>query len=217
VKKSVVVVYYSFSTQTAKLVHRLRKGFRQAGFEVETLKIVPEKELSFPLYSIPKTIFMMITTFLRKRIGIRPVDKRLIESANLVVIAGPTWSYNPSGPILDFLDRYSNLLKAKDVLPVISCRKYWRAHFNYLKGKIESAGGRCMGPIVFTHNIKEPWSTVGTFMTIAGINPRSFAFMRRYYPRYGHNHEQLKQMEQQARTLAMRLYKRQGEPTSPDL
>jgi len=212
VKKSVVIVYYSFSTQTAKLVHRLRKGFRQSGFQVETLKIVPCKKLSFPLHSVPKTILMMLTTFLRKRVKIRPVDKALIKSSDLVVLAGPTWSYNPSGPILDFLDRYSHLLKDKYVLPVISCRKYWRTHFNYLRKKIDSAGGRCMNPLVFTHKVKEPWSTIGTFMTIAGISPRSFRFMRKHYPRYGHNHAQLEEMEKKAKELANSI-KRKSEPT----
>ena len=207
VSKSVIIIYYSLSTQTAKLVHRLRKGFRQEGFNVQTLKLIPTKKLSFPLHSIPKTIFMMLTTFLRRRIPIRPIDSTQIKEAEIVVLAGPTWSYNPSGPMLDFLDKYIGLLKDKIVLPVISCRKYWRSHFNYLRRKVESAGGRCMQPIVFTHNIKEPWSTIGTFMTIAGINPRSYPLIRKHYPRYGHNKIQLNQMESKARDIATSLMK----------
>ncbi len=204
-RPSVTIVYFSFSNQTAKLVHHLRKGFRSQGFDVETVKLVPEEKLTFPLHSISKTMVMMLKTFLRNRVPIKPIDEAPIERADIIVLAGPTWSYNPSGPVLSFLDRYSSLLKDKDVQPVISCRKYWRTHFNYLKKKIQQAGGRPREPFVFTHNVKEPWSTIGTFMTIAGINPKQHAFIRKYYPRYGHNHAQLVEMEKKARELASSL------------
>ncbi|NPA95649.1 MAG: flavodoxin family protein [Thermodesulfobacteria bacterium] len=201
----VAIVYYSFSNQTAKLVHHLRKGFRSEGFDVETVKLVPRDRLTFPLHSVPKTIAMMLKTFFRKRVPIKEIDTSPIEKASLVVLAGPTWSYNPSGPVLSFLDKYAPILAGKDVQPVISCRKYWRTHYGYLKKKIERAGGRARDPFVFTHNVKEPWSTIGTFMTIAGINPKQHALMRKYYPRYGHNHTQLVEMEKKARDLAKSL------------
>ncbi len=203
--KRALIIYYTFSTQTAKLVHHLRKGFKEAGIEVETLKLIPEKKLSFPLHSVSRTISMMLRTFFRQRVQIKPVDKEQIRKADIIVLAGPTWSYNPSGPVLDFLDKYSYLLKGKKVLPVISCRKYWRTHYRYLKRKITSCGGKCLSPIVFTHLIKEPWSTIGTFMTIAGINPRHHSFMRKHYPRYGHNQTQLAEMEKRARDIARSL------------
>ncbi len=203
--KSVLVIYYSFSNQTAKLVHHLRKGFKEAGIEVDTLKLIPKKKLSFPLHSVARTISMMLRTFFRQRVRIRSVDKEKITKADMVVLAGPTWSYNPSGPVLDFLDRYSDLLEGKKVLPVISCRKYWRSHYRYLKKKIDSCRGKCLVPVVFTHKVKEPWSTIGTFMTIAGINPRHHSLTRKYYPRYGHNQAQLAEMEERARGIARSL------------
>ena len=203
--KSVLVIYYSFSNQTVKLVHHLRKGFKDAGIEVDTLKLIPKKKLSFPLHSVARTISMMLRTFFRQRVCIKPVDQEKIRKVDTIVLAGPTWSYNPSGPVLDFLDRYSGLLKGKKVLPVISCRKYWRTHYRYLKKKIDSSGGECLAPVVFTHKVKEPWSTIGTFMTIAGINPRHHSFMRKHYPRYGHNQAQLAEMEKRARDIARSL------------
>ena len=204
-KRLVTIVYFSFSTQTAKLVHHLGKGLEKGGFHVESVKLQPIEKLSFPLNSISKTLIMMMKTFFRSRVPIKQLDESHLEKADLVIIAGPTWSYNPSGPVLAFLDRYLHLLKGKKVLPVISCRKYWKTHYKYLKKKIDLAKGQCMAPIVFTHNIKEPWSTIGTFMTIAGINPRHHSFMRKHYPRYGHTKKQLTELEARAKELAKQL------------
>ncbi len=201
-KKLALIIYYTFSNQTAKLVHHMRKGLREEGINVETVKLLPDERLSFPLHSIQRTVAMMLKTFFRKRVRIRPVDGSPIETADLLVLAGPTWSYNPSGPVLYFLDQYGELLSNKNVLPVISCRKYWRSHFRYLEKKISSRGGTCLEPIVCTHNVSEPWSTIGTFMTIAGINPRHHAFMRKHYPRYGHSPVQLAQIKEKARDIA---------------
>ncbi len=121
---------------------------------------------------------------------------------DLVILAGPTWSYNPSGAILYFLDHFAKrVLAGKMVLPVISCRGYWRLHWFGLKRFISRLGGTPLRPWVFEHKVAEPWRTIGVFLTIAGKRPMRNRLLRRHYSRYGHSRAQTEAVEAMAERL----------------
>ncbi len=202
---AVTIIYYSFSAQTASLVKAMAHGLETGGIRVEKIRLVPRQILRFPLRSILRTFRMMLTTFLRRRITIA-APKEMRQNPDLIILAGPTWSYNPSGPVLYFLDRYGRqYLGGMAVLPLISCRGYWRLHAAGLKRMLRRCAAEPLTPLVFTHPNPEPWRTIGVFLKIAGRTPEKSPLLKRHYSRFGHSHEQIIRAEEYGRVLARSL------------
>ncbi len=193
---SVLILFYSFSNQTRRMVHVAEEVLRAEGLSFHEERIRPRHPLPFPVNSISNTFVLMIKTFFRWRVPIEPLSQRaLTGDFDLVILAGPTWSYNPSGPVLSLLDLYGpKLFRTRRVLPLISCRSYWKSHYRYLRGRIQSVGGTVLPPIVLRHPLKEPWKTLGVFLTIAGRNPKRIPLLREHYVQYGHTREQLEEL-----------------------
>jgi hypothetical protein len=137
---------------------------------------------------------MMIQTFLRKRYPVQAVNPICFEPWDIVILAGPTWSYNPSGPVLSLIDRDGKrLFTGKTVVPFISCRGYWRVHYFGLKAMLKHCGAHVVAPIVFSHPTPEPWRTIGVFLKLAGKAPEAgSSWFRCFYPKYGHSRQQVK-------------------------
>ena len=202
----VAIVYFSYSCQTAKLVKAIKEGLEENGVEVISQRIYPKEKLFFPFKNSIETLYMMFKTFFRVRMEIEDMDLDFLHDTDVVILGGPTWSYNPSGPILFFLDKYGHLLAEKQVIPLISCRKYWKHHYRYLRKRLATLGAIVNDPWVFDHKVKdEPWSAIGTFLTLAGKNPKHSPFMRRHYPKYGHSKEAFERAHQLAAILAKKL------------
>lgn len=197
-KKRVLIISYSFSSQTRNLLNGLVEGLEESGVEVSWEHLTPVTELRFPIGTVTATILMMVQTFFRKRYPVQPVDVRCFDHWELIILAGPTWSYNPSGPVLSLLDRDGKRLFAgKTVLPFISCRGYWRVHYYGLKELLKRCGAVVVAPIVFSHPTPEPWRTVGVFLKLAGKVPEAgSSWFRRFYPKYGHSRQQVKDCRQ---------------------
>lgn len=202
----VLLLYYSFSGQTSGLLNNLGIGLKQEGLEVKFVKLRPVTPLRFPLGSIVATLKMMLLTSLRTRITITEPEAWVWKDYDLIILAGPTWSYNPSGPILDLLDRFGQrLFQDQTVLPIISCRGYWRAHWYGLKRLLEKCGARVPNRIVFSHPASEPWRTIGVFLKIAGKAPERSDLLGRYYNRYGHSKQQLLEAEKLGAAIGVAL------------
>ncbi|MDH4332904.1 MAG: hypothetical protein OEV89_10060 [Desulfobulbaceae bacterium] len=187
----VLILYYSLSAQTSVLVHRLGAGLEAQGVHPVCERLQPIIPRKFPIGTVPATLAMMLATFLRMRIPIQPLPPSCWERYDLIVLAGPTWSYNPSGPVLSLLDRDgARLFGGQQVLPLISCRGYWRMHWLSLRWQLERCGGKVVNRMIFAHPSKEPWRTIGVFLKLAGRVPERSRWLGRYYPRYGHSREQ---------------------------
>lgn len=206
-KKCVLVIYFSFSSQTRNLIRAIVNGLEEAGVEVKTEMLKPIETLQFPLKSYYKTIKMMIVTSLRSRIAIKPIGDQCLEVYDLILLAGPTWSYNPSGPILTFIDRDGKrVMQDRNVMPVISCRGYWRVHLWGLKKLLNRCGATIASPVIFTHTTREPWRTIGVFLKLVGKVPESGkSWFRRYYPKYGHSRMQIKEAERIGQAIGRHL------------
>lgn len=190
-QKKILILSYSFSGQTSGLLRQLQTALLQTGHLVIKEKVTPCQPLKFPTSSVAACLKMMITTFLRLRVPIQALSPACHQPFDLIILAGPTWSYNPSGPILSLLDRYGpTLFKDQTVLPVISCRGYWRLHRYGLKRILARFGATMPNTIVFSHPPKEPWRTIGVFLKIAGKSPERWPILSRHYPHFGHSKEQ---------------------------
>jgi len=164
----ICIIYYSLSGQSRGLTNLLAAGIRSREVDVFIDQIITQEKIGFPFKSVFATLKIMLVTFFRKRMAIQPISEQCYQSYDYYILAGPTWSYNPSGPILDLLDRFGEkLFKGKKVIPLISCRGYFRMHENVLK----RCGADLEESIVFSHPVSEPWSTIGVFLRSAGYHP----------------------------------------------
>jgi len=192
--KKILIICYSLSGQTSNLLARLTIGLESAGVTVTIERLRPLKPLRFPFGSIRATVLMMLLTFFRKRIPIAPLSDKCKGCHDLIILAGPTWSYHPSGPILSLFDRDGSTLFARQrVITLISCRGYWRMHWFGLAALLKKHGASVVNRIIFTHPSKEPWRTIGVFLKLAGRSPERSRLIGRYYPRYGHEKKQLEE------------------------
>lgn len=194
ISPKVLFLYYSFSGQTGVLINRMAAGLKEQGVEVFFEKLKPVKHLRFPTSGIIKTYVMMFATFLRIRVPIKELSSKCRQDFDLIILSGPTWSYNPSGPILAFLDRDgSEILGDRDVLPLISCRGYWKLHWMGLRRMLTRCGANIVNVMAFSHPSPEPWRTIGVFLKIAGKNPERSGFISKYYKKFGHSTEQMEE------------------------
>ncbi len=102
--RRVLIIYYSCSGQTRKLVNAFAAGLEEGGVEVGLQPLRSMHRIPFPPGSMGRALAMMVRTFFRCRNPIGALDGRAHEQWQVIVLAGPTWSYNPSGPVLSLLD-----------------------------------------------------------------------------------------------------------------
>ena len=74
-QKRILVLYYSFSSQTKNLVHALLDSMAEYEAEVVCERLVPAIPQHFPIGTIPKTVKKMIVTLFRQRIPIEPLPE----------------------------------------------------------------------------------------------------------------------------------------------
>ncbi len=190
--KRILILQYSFSAQTRNLVRSMVEGLEEYPVSVFRERLNPVTDQHFPIGTIPKTVKKMIVTLFRQRVPIEPLSAPCFEDYDLVILAGPTWSYNPSGPVMSLLDRDGErLFRDQVVLPVISCRGFWRAHWWGIRSLLKGLGATVPNGIIFSHPSKEPWCTIGVFLKLAGKVPEKMAFMQPHYKKYGHTRPQL--------------------------
>ena len=205
-KKKILIIFFSFSSQTNNLVQALSRGLEKTHIEVVKERLIPVNPLRFPIGTIKGTVQMMLVTFFRKHIPIEPIAAHCFADFDLIILAGPTWSYNPSGPILSLLRRDGKrLFNSNLVLPLISCRGYWRLHWWGLKRLLCKSGATVVNLIVFTHPNPEPWRTIGVFLKLAGKIPEKKSWLANKYHKYGHSKQQLQEAKKFGRILGIEL------------
>jgi len=190
------------------VLSRLVAGLEEKGVEATVERLVPKQQLRFPLGSVRATLMMMLITLLRKKMAIEPIDEHCFQQYDCIILAGPTWSYNPSGPVLGLLDQHGKrLFDGSTVVPLISCRGYWRMHWFGLRRLLRKLGATVPNVLIFTHPTREPWRTIGVFLKLAGKTPERLLGV--YYPRYGHSREQQEQAYQYGLILGEALLQKQ--------
>lgn len=206
-KKRVLVIYYSYTQQTKLQLKKFISGLEDAGIEVSRERLEAITPYEFPFRTNMRLAMALLMTFFKKRMAIKPVSEDCFGAWDCIVLAGPTWSYHPSGPMLDFLDRYGrDVCGGKLVVPFISCRAYWRLHFWTLKRHLGACGSNVQNPIVFTHPQDEPWRVIGLILQLRGkMMRRENSWFRRHYPSYGHSIEQGGQATEAGKILAKKL------------
>lgn len=207
-KKKVLIAFFSFSSQTNNLIQAMIRGLEKYDVDVVKERLIPVNQLRFPIGTIQGTLRMMLVTFFRKRIPIEPINNQCFDDYDLIILAGPTWSYNPSGPILTLFDRDGErLFRNKLVMPLISCRGYWRIHWWGLKRLLCKNGAKVVNLIVFSHPNPEPWRTIGVFLKLAGRIPEKKSWFAGKYRKYGHSRKQIQEAKHFGKMIGKELMK----------
>ncbi|MBU1566339.1 MAG: hypothetical protein KJ630_12035 [Proteobacteria bacterium] len=206
-KKRVLIVYYSYTQQTKTLLKKFIYGLESGGVEVSQERLEPLNPYEFPFRSNIRLAIAMAMTFFQKRMTIKPLAANCFGTWDCIILAGPTWSYHPSGPVLDFLDRYGrDVCGGKKIIPFISCRSYWRLHYWTLKRRLVLYGSEVNKPIVFLHPQKEPWRFIGLILQLRGkMMRRENSWFRHRYPGYGHSKRQGGEAMEEGKKLAIKL------------
>lgn len=206
--KRVLVIYYTFTQQTRLQVLRFIAGLEEAGIEVTQERLVPIAPYTFPFKTFFHLAIAMVATLFQRRMPIHPVAAHCTEHWDCIVLAGPTWSYNPSGPILSFLDHYGKTVcGGRTVVPFISCRAFWRFNYGLIRYRLKRFGATVEKPVVYTHPVQEPWRSLGLLLKLMGkFGQKRYSWLRRYYPQYGHSDAQHLDAVEQGRQLAHRLH-----------
>jgi len=206
-RKRVLIVFYSFTQQTRILLKKFVEGLEGEGIEVALERLEPIDPYEFPFKTNFNLAVAMVRTFFRHRMKIHPVSPQCFEDWDCIVLAGPTWSYHPSGPMLDFLDKYGRQVCAdKKVIPLISCRSYWRLHYWTVKQHLKGYSAKPTAPIVFVHPIREPWRFIGLVLQLRGkMIRKEKSWFRKHYPGYGHSKEQGDAAMEEGRRVARSL------------
>lgn len=202
----VLIIYFSLSGQSRGLVNLFAAGLKQEGIQVTMERIQAQTKITFPFRGMIHTIRMMLTTFLQFRIKIKAISNHCFKDYDLIILGGPTWSYNPSGPVLSCLDLYgAPLFRNRRVLPLISCRGYFRIHNFFLRRRLKTFGALLEESIIFSHPVNEPWSSLGVFLKSSGYQPEKMNFLKNHYSHFGHSTEQLVQAQALGNRLGKKL------------
>jgi hypothetical protein len=182
-------------------------GLESGGIQVFQERLEPIAPYEFPFKTNMRLAIAMVMTFFQRRMTIKPVTDECFHSWDCIVVAGPTWSWHPSGPVLDFLDRYGReVCGDKMVIPFISCRSYWRLHYWTLRKLLGGYGCKVEKPVVFMHPQKEPWRFFGLILQLRGkIMRRENSWFRHHYPAYGHSKEQGNEALAEGKRLAEKI------------
>lgn len=141
-----VVFYYSQSGQALSAAKRICEPLGDVVFK----EIIPQQD-----YPFPWNRYEFFDVFPETRLGmppsgIRPMDLREAEDANLVMIVAQSWFLSPSLPLQSFLadGQVRQYLQGKNIIFVNVCRNMWLMTGRKIKNNIKEMGAHLVGHIV---------------------------------------------------------------------
>ena len=148
---SVLLVYYTYTQQTLKIVEAMAGVLRDRGCEVTLAAI----EFTDPRYAGRFKEFPMPHPF-RELVGMIPAESPRRRPAkihvpdvvterdyDLVVIGSPTWWLSTDVPIRSFLESETarQVLKGTPFAAAVCCRRYWRHNLKTVRILGTKSGG----------------------------------------------------------------------------
>ncbi len=156
----VLLLYYSYTGQSKKVLEAAGEVFRKRGYEVTEAPIeftdprYAERFSRFPMRKVWPEFFGMLPAQTLQRTGdIRTPDAVRTGEYDLICIGSPTWWRTVSMPLRSFLKSHEarNLLEGKHFAVFAVCRRYWRENLTGVRKLAEKKGGRYVDGIHFTY------------------------------------------------------------------
>jgi menaquinone-dependent protoporphyrinogen IX oxidase len=155
----VLVVYYTYTHQSAKVGAAMAEVLRERGCDVREAEIeftdarYADRFAQFPLRHAVLDIVGMMPAQLRSATGeIRIPDELSYGEYDLVCIGSPTWWLKMSVPIRSFLksDEAGRLLDGKRFAAYVVCRRYWGINLRSVKKRGTERGATYVGGAHFS-------------------------------------------------------------------
>lgn len=210
----VLLLYYSYTGQSAKVLEAAGEVFQRRGYEVHRAPIeftdphYAQRFSRFPMRRVWPDMASVLSAQKRGDIGeIRTPDTVRAGDYDLICIGSPTWWQTVSMPMRSFLrsNEARNLLNGKPFAVFVVCRQYWQENLTAVRELAEQQGGRYVDEIHFTY----PGDTLRSMLSLT-----SYLGSGRYRDRYlgvkipptNVQPEQLEQTRTFAAGLADRLF-----------
>lgn len=210
----VLLLYYSFSGQSRKVLQTAGQVFADRGFDVVEAAIeftdprYAERFAQFPLKRVWPDMFSVLGAQKRGETGeIRIPDAVRDGAYDLICIGSPTWWETVSMPLRSFLksDEAANLLSGKPFAVFVVCRKFWLDNLNGVRELAQAQGGKFVDEIHFTY----PGDTVRSMLSLTsylGTGQYRKRYLGLKMPPTNVSAEQLEQTRDFAAALADRLF-----------
>jgi menaquinone-dependent protoporphyrinogen IX oxidase len=156
----VLLLYYSYTGQSQKVLDIAGEVFRGRGCDVHTAEIkftdprYAEKFSRFPMRRVWPDMLSVLGAQKRNETGeIQTPDSVRDGDYDLILIGSPTWWDNVSMPLRSFLksDEARKLLSGKPFAVFVVCRTFWRNNLEAVRELAEEQGGRYVDEIHFTY------------------------------------------------------------------
>jgi menaquinone-dependent protoporphyrinogen IX oxidase len=156
----VLLLYYSYTGQSHKVLETAGEVLRNRGCEVREAEIkftdqrYAAKFSRFPMRRVWPDMLSVLGAQKRNEIGgIQTPDTVRGADYDLILIGSPTWWDNVSMPLRSFLksDEARKLLSGKPFAVFVVCRTFWRENLQAVRELAEEQGGRYVDEIHFTY------------------------------------------------------------------
>lgn len=214
----VLLLYYSYTGQSKKVLDAAAEVFRQRGYDVTEASIeftdprYAERFSRFPMRSVwPEFLGMLPAQTLQRTGDIRTPDAVRTGDYDLICIGSPTWWDTVSMPLRSFLMSHEarNLLENKRFAVFVVCRRKWRKNLRGVRKLAEKKGGRYVDGIHFTY----PGSELRSMLSLTSYLG-SGEYKQRYLgltlPPTNINDEHLEESRRFAARISDKVFGKQG-------
>ncbi len=210
----VLLLYYTFTGQSLKVLEAAAEVFRERGYVVETAEIeftdprYAERFSRFPMRRVWPDMLSVLPAQKRGATGeIRTPDTVRDGDYDLICIGSPTWWQTVSMPMRSFLksDEARKLLAGKPFAVFVVCRQFWQENFMAVRELAEQQGGRYVDGIHFTYPGDQLHSML-SLTSYLGSGQYRDRYLGLRIPSTNIQPEHLEQTRTFAATLADRLF-----------
>ncbi|WP_197383079.1 flavodoxin family protein [Mycolicibacterium mengxianglii] len=156
----VLLLYYSYTGQSQKVLEAAGDVFQERGYEVHHAQIeftdqrYAERFSRFPMRRVWPDMLSVLPAQKRGETGqICTPDTVRDNDYDLICIGSPTWWETVSLPMRSFLksDEAAKLLRDRHFAVFVVCRQYWQENLMAVRELAEQQGGRYVDEIHFTY------------------------------------------------------------------
>jgi menaquinone-dependent protoporphyrinogen IX oxidase len=210
----VLLLYYTYTGQSLKVLEAAAEVFRERGCEVEKAEIeftdprYAKRFSSFPMRHVWPDMMSVLSAQKRGETGeIRSPDTVRNGDYDLVCIGSPTWWQTVSMPLRSFLksDEARKLLSGKPFAVFVVCRQYWQENAAAVRELAEQQGGQYVDGIHFTYP-GDPLRSMLSLTSYLGSGKHRDRYLGIRIPPTNVQPEQLEQTKRFAAGLADRLF-----------
>jgi len=206
--RRILIIYYSQTGQTERVLRIVADALRAAPHEVEMRRLNPVKDFRFP-WSPLALLGLMVRTYAGAKLSVElealPPEV-LTGRYDLVIIGHQPWFLTPSVPVNAFLDGpASALLRDHKVVSVITCRKLWKRGYRIFERKVRARGAEVVDSLVVEDPAPQPMNMVTTVFHLLTGRTLDHGPFKKIFPPVGIGEDGLRQARQFGERLSVRL------------